>query len=268
MSLSSWMQGARVGDGGGLLIPGSPVGRACDLLLIADGVRVSLGEIHVDLAYEGCGRSGGDAWGLTGWTATRGGSEIGVALSGTGSVAADVVALRDARPRLVRGLGALSTTGGRAPLLAASFVNAWVDADRMALDTLCRTLATRPTWRRQLADPQRVARLLRDLATREHGARATRTGVMRRAVETSVAMLSLGLVHPLNGRPLPDEVLQTEDDAVRSVMRKLADNPYALPADEAKVRATVKRRYLDVPPWPFDALLPVPTDRDAASPSS
>lgn len=41
---------------------------------------------------------------------------------------------------------------------------------------------------------------------------------------------------------------------------QVAANPYGSHPDEATVSALVHRRYLDVVPWPFHALLPEPRD--------
>ena len=263
MSLSVWLQPAHA-VAGGLLVPGTPTGRSCDLLLTPAGAQVSMGDVRVDLPY---GKFGvGDGWWLTGWTFTRGGDQIGVALGGTGLFVADIAALRDARSTVVQALSSMSSTRGVAPLDAASLVSPGTAADTTAMGVLCQTLAARPAWRPQLSDPKRVTGLLHDLATREHKALATRTGVRRRTVETCIAMLQLGLTHQVQGRPLPDQVLPSEDEVVHWVTRKIANNPYALRGDEAKIRAIVKRNYLAIQPWPFWALMPdaTPTPAPAA----
>ncbi|MGY4645302.1 hypothetical protein [Cellulomonas sp. URHB0016] len=257
MSLSVWMRPARAADGG-LLVPGTPTGRGCDLLLAPAGARVTMGDVRIELPYEEYGDPD-HGWLITRWSSTRGGDQIGAAIGGTGTHLGDIAALRAGRSTAVTAFNAVSTTRDRAPLFASSFVRPGVEADTDAMGVLCRTLALRPTWRPQLADPHRVAAFLHDLATREHEALDSRTGVRRRTVETCVAMVQLGLAHPLQGRPLPDQALPPEDEVVDRVTRKVANNRYALRADEATIRAIVKRNYLDIEPWPFWALMPADT---------
>lgn len=253
--LSVWLASAGPAEGG-MSVPGRSRRAGCDLLIHPDGLRVTVDELSVDLPFEAF--AGDHGWSLGPWTSTRGGSGIGVGVYGAGRFAAPVAALRRRRRTVATLVDRLADRSQVAPLHAAHVISPRVDADRAALEVLCGVLARRPRWRPQLADPARVTQLLRDLAGQDHGPRQTPTGFRRRDVETFTVMHRLRYEHPRQGRPLPDDVLPGPDEAVGAVLRELAANRYALPADEDHVRRVVHRHYLDVSPWPFTALVPDP----------
>lgn len=233
-------------------------------MLVATGIRVCGtpgGDVH--LPWERYGPSAGDWWYLDDWFFGRGGP-VGVAIRAGGRDARALTRLREQR-RTVWNL--IDRRGDRAtltPLYAARTINLRVDADRVALVVLCQALARRSEWRPQLADPARVAQLLRDLASTDHAEVAQKAGVRRRGVETLLAMKQLKLEHPLSGRPLPDEPRPDSEQVVQAVLEKVRANPYALAADEPYVRKFVHRYYLDIAAWPFAALEP-PLDERSLS---
>lgn len=255
MALSVWMVRATPVPGG-LLVPGRSTRRGCWLLLEPTGARVGADDLAVDLPYESYGARGDDAWTLSQWTTTRGGGSIGVAVQGTGRWAAALGPLRGRRRSLGGWLDRVQSSPGSVPLYLPRTVSLSVDADRSVLDVLLQTLARRPAWRPQLASPERVAQLLRDLDTHDHREVFPITGARRRTFETVLVLQRLGYVHPLRGRPLPGDPRPDGEQVVAAVLEALAANRYALPADEAQVRALVHRRYLDVAPWPLAAMLP------------
>ncbi|MBU4216119.1 MAG: hypothetical protein KJ792_15895 [Actinobacteria bacterium] len=269
MSVGDFLRAAWVIEGG-FLVPGRPAHKACDLVLTADGVRLRADELEIALRYEdhrvGGDQSvaaGPDVWYLRPWTATRGGDPIGVAVEGHGGYERGVAALRARTRTAFNRFTSRSVDGAVAPLYPAPTISAAVDADRVVVSVLCRTLALRPTWRAALGDPAAVTALLRDVDTKDRRPRPEVTGLRRRTVETLITMRLLGYVHRLAGRPLPDVPLPPDDEVVAAVLNRLIANPTALRPDPDTVAALVHRYYLDVPPWPFDSLMPEPSRRTA-----
>jgi hypothetical protein len=266
VNVSAWMQAAQP-IVGGLIVPGRPQGRACDIMLTPAGMRLSADEVVVDLPYEHYAAPGTDHWGITAWAATRGGGPIGIAVLGAGRYAAPIAQLYTSRRTWMSIVSRLGNSPKDAPLDAASVISGRTDADRSALDVLCRVLARRPDWRPQLANLTRTTQFLHDMAVQDHGPIAQTFGVRRRTLETLTVMRRLGFVHPLQGRPLPDESRPQADGVVQAVVDGLSANRYALPPDEAHTRKLVHRQYLDITPWPFTALLPADRGESAAAPA-
>lgn len=266
MALSRWMRAARAAEGG-LLVPGRSQRSACDLLLHPDGVRVSSGDLAVELPYTAPDVADDDSWSIGAWTYTRGGGGIGVGVVGAGRFAAPVAGLRRRHRTVAHLVDRIADRSDVAPLCTARTVDTRVDADRDALTALCRGLTDRPEWRPQLRDPARVTQLLRDLANQDHASVPPWDGFRRRAMETSVAMRLLGFEHPTGGRPMPDSARADAEDVVGAVVRRLAANRYALAVDETYTRAMVHRHYLDISPWPFAAMLPDPAAGSGGPPA-
>lgn len=238
----------------GLLVPGRPRRRACDLTLTPAGAILSTAERTLHLPYEHYA-AGDDRWTVAAWKATRGGEAIGVGILGGGGYGAPLTAL-SGRTRLQELLG----VGGRlAPLDAARAVSNRTHADRAALDALFHTLAVRPDIRAGLADPVRTARFLGDMERVDHRPIDKPGGIRSRTVEALLVMQRRGYVHPLSGRPLPDEAPPPVDDVVEAVLAELNGNPHGLRPQEQHVRKLVRRYYSDVEPWPFAAFLPPST---------
>jgi hypothetical protein len=254
VTLSVWLRSARPAEGG-LFVPGRTQRSACDVLIHPGGVRLGSGDLVVHLPYEAYAAADGDSWWLDRWTWGRSGS-IGVGVEGAGSYAAPVAALRRRHRTYPNLVDRLADRANVAPLYAARTINGRVDADRDALQMLCRRLAGTPAWRPQLGDPARVGRLLHDLASHDHASIEPSTGLRRRAMETLMVMQQQGFRHAARGRPMPDDPRPDGDEVVDVVLRRLAANPLALAVDEEYTRALVHRHYLDVTPWPFAALVP------------
>lgn len=258
MVLSVWMRGARPVEYG-LLIPGRPSWRGCDLLLTPAGALVSARGRVVDLPYEDNADGRADSWSIGRWDYGNGG-DIGTGVQGTGSYGESLGGLRARRGPVAALADHVDSRTRIAPLYWARTINPRVDADRAAVQALCRALAIRPDWRRQLLAPARVTRLLGDLAGQPHRAISPKAGVRTATMETLQVMTSLGLVHRFHGRPLPDEPRPDPDEVIGKVMAALAANPYGSHPDEATVSRLVHKHYLDVTPWPFHALLADPQD--------
>lgn len=84
---------------------------------------------------------------------------------------------------------------------------------------------------------------------------STPYGVRRQTAEIGTAMRMLGLEHPFD-RPLPGDQLPSLDDAVSRVMAFIASNPHAegVKIDQQRVAQLIRRRYLQIQPWPFQSL--------------
>jgi hypothetical protein len=69
-------------------------------------------------------------------------------------------------------------------------------------------------------------------------------------------MRSLGYVHRYRGRPVPGDPLSDRDVAIARVQEHLARSLYArgVRIDAEIVASLVVSEYLEVPPWPFQAL--------------
>lgn len=243
----------------GLLIPGRPARRACDLLLTPAGALVSARGRVIDLPYEDNADGRADSWRIGRWDYGRGG-DIGTGVEGTGSYAESLGGLRVRRGPVAAVTDLFDSRTHIAPLYWARTLNTRANADRAAVQALCRALSMHPDWRRQLLAPARVSRLLEDLACQPHGAIEPAAGVRTATMEVLQVMTSFGLVHRFHGRPLPDEPRPDPDEVVAKVVAALGSNPYGSHPDAATVSALVHKHYLDVAPWPFTALLPEPRD--------
>ncbi|MCU1375436.1 MAG: hypothetical protein JWO68_2722 [Actinomycetia bacterium] len=129
-------------------------------------------------------------------------------------------------------------------------------AETATFSALCTLLRRRPDLRDRLGSRERATRLAADLAPGARPAVPERVGARRRTLEILTAMRLLRLVHPIDGRPLPGDVLPERDDAVRLVRARLAANPWAagVHVSDADVGEALDHDYYDVDPWPFGAL--------------
>ena len=121
---------------------------------------------------------------------------------------------------------------------------------------LTSVLAHRPDMRARLADPHTVGRLAADLAAgmRERPDDHVPTFSVG-DLDVALALYRCGLVFE-HGRPLPGEVVEP-DEARQRVHATLDTMPLRgrRRPDPATIERVVRRRYLDVEPWPFAALL-------------
>jgi hypothetical protein len=81
------------------------------------------------------------------------------------------------------------------------------EAEGATLDALCWLLRSRPDARERLADAKRMRRLARDMAAQPLPPKV----IPREAPSTTVEILGqlqrLGFIHPVLGRPMPDDEL-------------------------------------------------------------
>lgn len=163
-------------------------------------------------------------------------------------------ATRTLRNRAARFLEDGDVVPLRADYLLASKLGT---AERDTLRALCSVLATSERKQLCLTDPARVGRLIRDLAEGALRAMPQTMGARRTTTEVLTAMTALGLRHPFDGRPLPNEVETDFEGIVDRIVAHIAANPYAHGVDVEPdvVTAIVRRVYTEVEPWPFAALL-------------
>lgn len=259
MTSSVWLRRARP-TAYGLLVPGHPQHRACDLLLTPAAAVVGARGRTVDLPYEDCAGTAPPRDTPGQWSIGRL-PALPAAVVGTERYAERLDHLDDRRRGLAGLVDRLDATPGVGVLYrSSSNLHPRLDRDCAALAALCQALAVRTGWRDGLLDPERVRRLLDDLAAHPLLRVPPRTGARNATIETLVAMKRLGFVHGFEGRPLPDELPPDREAVIGKVVAEIAANPYGSHPDEATVRVLVHRHYLDVTPWPFHALLPEPRD--------
>jgi hypothetical protein len=257
MTSSTWLRHARP-TADGLLVPGHPRGRACDLLLTPAAALVGSRGPIVDLPYEDCtgaesSRQVSDGWRIVSRTA------LPAAVSGTGLYAERLDGLHDRRRGIAGMMDRLDEVAGTALLYRSSWnLHPRLDRDCAAIAALCEAFAIRIDWRRRLLVPGPVRQLLDDLAAHPLRAAPVRSGLRSATIETLLALKRLGYLHRFEGRPLPDEAQPDPDEVIGKVVAEVAANPYGSRPDEASVSALVHRHYLDVTPWPFHALLEKP----------
>lgn len=258
--VSPWFASA-VAEDRGLLLPGRPRGHTASILLAPDRVSVWAGTTFAHLSWDDHGSSHSrprSSWQITLFLtgARRGG---GIALGVGGEAAEATAPVRAATSTFLTWTFRDAWRGVVVPL--RPFGSSWsIEAERHTLQALCTHLARNPAIRPSLADPERVRWLIRDLA---HGARRSRaepSGLRRTTVEVVAALLGLGYVHRLLGRPLPSDKPPPLETIVDQVLDRIRQSPYArhLSISPERAARVIRRRYLDVEPWPFAALDPTP----------
>ena len=266
--MGSWIAGAVAVDGG-VVIPGIPTHHAADLRLDATGLAVSTAEHSIELSWDDWARlrpgmdvfgdlpEPGNHWGFVPFILDRG--QAGVALKGTGSIEAALAPLKaefdTTRNRVSRRM---------AMLTARSAVPLWADAtglllrslrglpDLTTISVLAQVLNAEPALRdRVAAEPSRLASGL----SRPMGWPVQHDGGRRETVETITALRTLGYRHTY-GRPMPGDHLAPVDEVVDAVLGAIARNPYSegFHPSRTGVETIVRRDYLDIEPWPFEAL--------------
>jgi hypothetical protein len=264
--VSRWLGGARAE--GGLLIPGVPPRRTCDLLLTTDDVRVRADDVEAPLAYAGVvdrpdpgspdaispNQLTGNSWRPAPWTQQQ--RPGGAALLVSGAYARATEPVRHRRRSVRASVERLFESGTAVPLYDQQYVGWGMAGDVDTIRVLCSLLRDRPAWRVRLDEPARVERLVGDLAARQHTAITRRTGLRRSTVVTLNAMRALGYEHRLDGRPLPGESVPTTDELVPRVLDRVRSDPYAAGAhvEADDVRGVLEHFYTGVDPWPFAAL--------------
>jgi hypothetical protein len=247
---------------GGLLVAGHQRRRADLLLAEASASLLAFRCAPVALpwvAYHDTGwmRDGPpvDAWGVSQQLSGR---TFGIGVVVTGQLDADARAIYGATTTRSQRLSGFVPGGARqhvVPIVVARFV--YTEFEYPVLRTLCQVLADRPELRSALADPSRVGRLAADLSSTnlkfapDHAG----SGVRPSSVDLGVAMARCGYHHKYN-RPLPGDPLPTVDEIVDRVQQRLHQNPPGPGHDVERedIERLARRAYLDVEPWPFQAL--------------
>lgn len=216
-----WLAGARAADGG-LLLPGVPTSRACDLLLTAGRVLVRADDEVAELSWADVADRP-DTLTNEGVAPNR--------LSGDSLYDQQYVGLQ-------QGLG----------------MRQGLHVD--TLRVLCSLLRDREDWRARPDDPARVQRLAADLTARQHLVVSSHS-VRRSTLLVLNALRALGHEHEIGGRPLPGWRAPNPDQLVSDVLAHVRSDPYATGAhvEANDVRAVVERYYTDVETGPFAALV-------------
>jgi hypothetical protein len=249
-----WLRAARFE--GGLLIPGRPRGRAFDLLLTpehallrGDGELVLPWSSHLDFTKDVVSSQG---WCLDGWDGNGG---AGAALHLLGDL--------DQQAQTLPWMSSWSARWHRtpnwgcdAPLHKTNLNIPSHQSDRDVLQALCVLAAQRPDLRVRLGDEATVTALVARVVTSSHVRGYALDGARRDTIAVASALDSLGLIHRIGGRPLPDERVPTADELLPGVLGAIKASPYArgVAVDVAKARSIVERQYSGVPPWPFEPL--------------
>ncbi len=263
MFTSPWLANARFD--GGLLFPGSPHRHAADLHLGPDRVRLVASATAAELEWSaflpprrvdpvrgGYLRREVDAWWLGPYGANRAGP-FGVVVRASGSSAGAVELVSETTAGLWNGVHNVDRevqvpcwAGGR--LVAGR--------DYFGTCALVEFLAGRPRARDRLTDRAAVTELLLALHTRPLRVPVSPPMPGRTGVEILGALKGLGYVH-VAGRPMPGDPLPAIGPLTTAVMDQIERNPWCrdLEVSEETVARIVRRRYLDVEPWPFEALL-------------
>lgn len=130
------------------------------------------------------------------------------------------------------------------------------DRERATLVALTEVLHHQPTLRDRLDNPERMRSLAADYEVGRVGPVEIAAGGLRDSVDIHTALRQTGCAFPY-GRPLGNEVLAPVAEIVDAVEERLRINPYrhGRQNDRAEIEKIVRKRYLDVKPWPFRALV-------------
>jgi hypothetical protein len=147
-------------------------------------------------------------------------------------------------------------TGQRLPLLPRVTIFNPALAELATLTALAQLLVSREDVRARLDDRNRVTRLASDLASGCLKWPSHREGLRRDTTDIIIAIRQAGLVHRY-GRPLSAGELLPLDEAVAATRRLLELNRYRQGRHvlDESIASLVRAVYLDVKPWPFEALL-------------
>jgi len=247
--MASWFDGLHA-DGGGLVIPGAPAGKAADAQVAADGLHLAAGGATASLAWDLCDRPIGDAdwWGVSGWLGSPG-DEQGVALIVVGACDQAVDAVRRAAYTPGnRFLAVFTRRSSLVPLDTGTFSVA--AAERATFSALCTLLAHRPECRARLSDPAVAGRLAADMRARPQPVKTWGMELRHSTADVHAAMRELGFEHPVENRPIEGEAVPTADEVVPKVLEHLHGK-----VDQKRADELVRHNFVDVEPWPFAALM-------------
>ncbi len=254
-----WLSAAYA-DGEGLCVPGHPEPRAADLLLRRRGVVVRAGratawlgwdDYLVPIPADDAGDEPADGWSVARLVEYRT-TGVGVEVRGARLLAA-TEAVREATVALWDYVGSVIDTR-RVIRFAGQGYDAHVtDEERDTLAALVAALGHRPELRDGMGDPARAARLADDLAARPVRRLDPPPAIRMATQATLTAMRLLGYDHRIGGRPVPGERLAPLDEVVRRTV-DLVYLTQGITLDAGRVADLARRHYLDVEPWPFEAL--------------
>lgn len=254
-----WLSAAYA-DGEGLCVPGHPEPRAADLLLRRRGVVVRAGQATAWLGWDDylvpipaddAGDEPADGWSVARLVEYRT-TGVGVEVRGPRLLAA-TEGVREATVALWDYVGSVIDTRTVVRFAGHGYDAHVTDEERDTLAALVAALGHRPELRDGLADPARAARLADDLADRPMR-RLDPPPAIRMATQAALtAMRLLGYDHRIGGRPIPGEALAPLDEVVRRTV-DLVYLTQGITLDGGRVADLAGRHYLDVEPWPFQAL--------------
>ncbi len=199
-----------------------------------------------------------DGWAMICWPRSRTSGGIGLRISGR--MAQQSQAIVTATMTLVRRSDVTEYPPSIGALLPIVLPTAAWHSFRKELATLaalCDVLAALPEFRVRLADRSRMRTLARRL---DSGALLPAPypwgGISRDAADVQGAMVLAGLRHRF-GRPLPTDRLPSVADIADDIEARLRRNPYRpdKSVDRGVIERIVRADYLDINPWPFEALL-------------
>jgi hypothetical protein len=129
--------------------------------------------------------------------------------------------------------------------------------DAWSIWNLCLLLAQRAELQLCLGDPTRTQRLVRDLTEHRLPPVRSHRGVRTESVEIRTAMRGANIVHPLGGRPVPGDVLIDREEAVSTIVKRMAIVPYSKGdnANKKYAEEILDAEYFSIEPWPFAALV-------------
>jgi hypothetical protein len=257
---STWWGRARALEGR-IVVPGGPHAGRVDLHWTPDGLELKAGDrAGLTLSWEDydAGLAGTDvsgSWHLTHW-AHRQNAVSGLAITGAASRAPEAEPLRWATRGWRNALLGTDLDGAGLPLWALVRPTSQIRRESDTVVALAGLMAARPDLRWTLGDPAVTTDLVADIAHRPMATVAPRSGGRRVTTDVLVAMHELGYVHPLGGRPFPGDVLPERDEAVDRVIARVHGNRWAAEGSDSpeKVAEIIDRDFLDVVPWPFEAL--------------
>jgi hypothetical protein len=263
---------------GGLRIASSRNGRTAALALRADAGEVFYPKCEpVSLPWDAYGKvidhfgaplpdaDTVDGWAITGWLLNQGGVYVGVAVEVRGGLRSRTREIRDETVTWWRRFRHAFADGSPAANLVpvvmppVSLGVHLLAGDLPNVRALAVALSVTPAYRARLDDPDRVGRLVNDLASARLARRAPDEGSVRRdPTDVAVALQQAGFVHRNGGRPLSSALIAAPDVVLAGVRKSLAANPYRKGrpmVDDEMILRIAKHNYLDVEPWPFSALV-------------
>lgn len=213
------------------------------------------------MPMEACGpTSRRPRWELCAWSSTRW-VDRGLAIAANGELGEALKPMRKATVgvlrRLIKTFSGDEVNGVVVPVVATvGRMSLPDDRQRATVQALCAVLAREPSRRARLDDEERCRRLVADVTASWIGVPAPLRGMGRDSTDIHTAMDLLGLTYDYH-RPLEPLDPATADDVIDAVKAKVDANPYRAgrpPIERAEVAEIVRRHYLDIAPWPFQAL--------------